>query len=274
MIEPQPPETNVLARSLKHPLTVIPAVVGGAGAAAFTLFHAGLAAEVLAISGLALGFSSAVFHAAFRGERFRNADLERHAEAIREANKRARRQLEREIEIGRDVEGCQDLVEQALNQLDRLQATRKNIEAILRDKLNEGEVTFGRYAASAESILSSIETNLRAVATRFKSLKSIDTEAAKEGIRRLQRKAELSVEDQKELKAFQDRLALLKDEQARIASIVKANEEAITQLDQTIVAIAGMKTGKADATDLSGAVRDLEDLADRAKRFDISKIVS
>lgn len=272
--QPQPPKTPVLARSLKHPLTVIPTLLGGAGVAAVGIFHAGLAAEILAIGGLAVGASSALINLAFRGDSFRKADLEKYAEAIREEQKRARRQLEREVELGRDVEGCQNLVDQALNQLDRLQVVRKNVESILRDKLNEGEVTFARYATSAGSILTTIETNIRAIATRFKSLKSIDTEAAKDGIRRLTRKGDLTAEDQKELKAFQDRMTLLKDEQAKIGSILKSNEEAITQLDHTVVAIAGMRTGKADATDLSGAVKDLEDLADRAKRFDVSKMTS
>jgi hypothetical protein len=264
-----------LVRSLRHPLTVLPTMLGGAGAAAVGLFHAGLAAEILAVGGLALGASSALFHLAFRGERFRQSELERYAEALREEARRKRRLLERELEIGRDISGFQDLVDQALSQLDRLLGTRKNVDAILRDKLNEGELTFGRYAASAGGILEAIETNLQAVSTRFKSLRAIDLEDAREGIRRLKRKVDAGAaapEDLRELKAFEDRLALLEEEKKRVSAILKTNEEAITQLDHTVVALAGMRTGKADATDLSGAVRDLEDLADRAKRFDVNKL--
>jgi hypothetical protein len=261
-------------RTLKHPLTLYPALLGAGSAAAVAALHAGAVAELLAIGGLGLGATSLFVNLVFRQQSFKSAELEEAAQRIREEEKRIRRLLERELEVGREISGCGDLSEQALQQLDRLATTRKSLNSILRDKLNEGELTFARYASSAESIIASIETNLRAVATRFKSLQSIDVEAAKDGLRRLKRKGEFNTlppEDQQESKALEGRLALLSEEAARIGSILKINEQAITQLDQTVISVAGMRTGKGDASDLGAAIRDLEDLADRAKRFDINK---
>lgn len=157
--------------------------------------------------------------------------------------------------------------EQGVAQLRMLQEKYDNLAEILREKLNDGELTYSRYVAMAEQVFLSGLDSLKEAAMSLKSISKIDPDYAHARLDELKKiSAEAAHKD--ELDALNRRLSLYDEQKSRVAGLLAQNEAAMTVLDRTATAIAEAKTGEGRASlDAKTAIAELEALAKRAGKY-------
>ncbi len=118
---------------------------------------------------------------------------------------------------------------------------------ILDKKLNTGELTYARYAGTAEQVCVSVLDNLKYLMGLMKSVGAIG-----------KRYSNSKLEEQRE--------ELSKTQLKKIDDLLIQNEEALAQLDNFIAAIADIRLDKGIAlADLETARQGLEDMVRRAQ---------
>jgi hypothetical protein len=140
----------------------------------------------------------------------------------------------------------------------------ENLADILGRRLSAGELTHGRYLATAEVVYRGALENLRDVAIGLRNLKSIDPEAASMKLSDLRRRDRIRLPD---TVATSDRRALYEEERRRIASLLAETELAMNAIDRTSTALARTRTGRAGEVELPEAMKELEALAARTASY-------
>lgn len=234
-----------------------------------------LGASILA--GALFGFSEIVFYAIvgsfgasclslvynyyIRADNFRHRYVEQLQRAIQERTERNRERLKQDlIDLG-CPEGAQ--------QFDKLQAKFDSLDELLADKLDPSELTFKRYRGIALEVFLSGIDNLTAVVSALKSISEIDVDYINERLQRLRTSTNHeNREIQKEIEALETRLKVQQKQVEKIKRLLLENEQAMTQLDETTVAIADMDTGQSEAEiDMENSMIELAEITKRAKRF-------
>ena len=138
---------------------------------------------------------------------------------------------------------------------------------VLRHRLDEGEVTYGRYLGTAEQVYLAALDNLNEVVVTLTSLAGIDeahlqrreTEIAKDGV---------TDKEAVELATIRQRQALLREQRTKVEDLLAENERALAVLDNTSAALAGTRTRDGHAKlSADEAIRELEALAGRTGRY-------
>jgi hypothetical protein len=158
------------------------------------------------------------------------------------------------------IPGAEALGEQASEQLRQLGDRFRNFQKLLTEKLSPSELTFGRFNGAAENVYLSVIENLRTILSELRSLESSDPGYAQDRLKQ--------ATDGAEITALKERLALRDTRVTKVRALLSENEKALTQLDQAISAIGAMGTGpKLASTDLDTALQELEEIAQRARKF-------
>jgi hypothetical protein len=245
---------------LQHPAVVYPGAAGLLGSAAAVLIGPGLWTLGLAIGGLvtaaaALGAGLSLFRETLAAVHVRRLAAE--VEATRE---RRIGQTRRRLEEAGSRDG--------LDQFRRLSAKFQAFEGLLAEKLDARELTHLRYRGMAEQVFLATLDNLNQVADSLAGARAID-----EGFIHA-RRAELAgqpdgPDKSAELEALDTRGDLLDQHRARVRELMAQNEQAMTRLDLTAAAVAGLRSGvKHTDMDLDTAMAELTRLAERARDFD------
>ena len=157
--------------------------------------------------------------------------------------------------------------EQASEQLRLLRQKLEKLTAVLRHRLDEGEVTYGRYLATAEQVYLASLDNLHEVVVALTSLSGMDAAYLDKRVIEIERDG-ITDSERAELETIHERRALMKQQQAKVEQLLSENERAMTVLDNTSAALAGTRTRSGHATvSADDAIRQLEELAGRAGRY-------
>ncbi len=250
----------VLKNTLQHPSVLYPATVGILGLAAATVLGASLPLLAVGIGGGSIAGVSWLTHFFARKERFANDYVQKLYNEIEAKRLNHTKKL---TEILTQVES-----EQGLDQFQRLKIKFDTFGELLKDKLDPNELTYSRYRGMAEQVYSGSLDNLYDIANILKGVKIIDHQRITTRISELESDSQMSDKQQRELDTLNERLNLRQGQLDKIEHFFSQNEEAMTQIDQTIAAIAEMRTESERASmDLESAMNRLNDLAERAKQY-------
>ncbi len=196
-----------------------------------------------------------------RSGRFEEKYVEDLHKAIEEQTQRRRKKIKQELT---DL-GCPE----GAMQLDKFQAKFDSLDDLLADKLDPNELTFKRYRGIALEVFLSGIDNLSAIVLALKSISEIDVDYVNNRLNRLQASVDNEDKDtQNEIEALKARLNVHQKQRSKVKRLLLENERAMTQLDETTVAIADMDTGQEEAEiDMENSMKLLAEITERAKRF-------
>ena len=156
--------------------------------------------------------------------------------------------------------------EQGVHQLNMLQQKLDSLADVLRQRLDSGELTFGRYLRTAEQVFLSAIDNLHDIAVSRTSIGGINRDYIEERLRGLG--GEGSDDERRQGDTLRERLGLLERQEKRIAELFASNEAAMTALDNTAAALADTRMGRRHASmDADAAMSELEQLASRVRHY-------
>ena len=148
-------------------------------------------------------------------------------------------------------------------QVDRLYTRYGHIAAVLRDKFDPRELTYERAYNLVAEVCHGAPDTLSAMGSLAQGVMNIDADFARRRLAQGQHR----ISDE-ERQALSRRLALLENTDERLRELSARNEAALTTLDDAAVAIAGIETGRPQASVAAEqALRDLRNFADRAQQY-------
>lgn len=153
-------------------------------------------------------------------------------------------------------------------QIKKMQSKYDNLIAIIGQKLNPSEITYGRYVGIAEQVLLSGMDNLDRAAGALKSIQVIDQNDVSTRIAELESNGEPTPAQQQELVTLRQRLELYTKQTQKVDELLAQNEAAMTRLDFTAAAIADMRTVDGHASmDMESAMEELQKLIVKAEKY-------
>jgi len=157
--------------------------------------------------------------------------------------------------------------ERGVNQLRMLREKRDSLTEVLRRRLNAGELTYGRYVGTAQSVYLAGIDNLSEVSVALQSISAIDHDYIESRLDELTEANDSEGEEIiRERSSLEDRRSLHQTQMTRAAALLAQNESAMTVLDRTASAIADAPMGQTP-TDAEAAMQQLEELAARAAKY-------
>ena len=157
------------------------------------------------------------------------------------------------------MRGAADLAAQA----DRVYTRYRRVLDLLAAKFDSREVTFDRSRTMVVQVGLTAADNLQAMGSLAAGVVGIDADYVR---RRLAETGPRAVADERE--ALQRRLDLVADTERRLVELSARNETAMTTLDDAVVVMSRVETGRPRA-DVSAeqALQDLKGFIDKAERY-------
>lgn len=257
---PQAVSRAVLGRSLSQPHVLYPAAVGILGGLAAAVLGPSMLFLAPAAAGAALGLGGWIVDYTVRRDKHAADYLRRLQEALAGRVDQTIARLRGEFE--------ESSFEPGLAQLDALKEKYEAFEALLRRKLDPGEMTFTRYLGMTEQVFLAGLDNLTRISDALKGLSAIDVQHVARRLRHLESDGIESPAQDREIAALKQRMELLERQRSRIDAWLAENEGAMTQIDQAMAAIAEMDTSRGHASlDIESAMAELKLLAARAPAY-------
>jgi hypothetical protein len=155
---------------------------------------------------------------------------------------------------------------QAVEQLRLLREKRDNLSLVLKQRMDAGELTYGRYAGSAQKVYEAAVEGLQEVAVALQSVSTIDVDYIDEQL------AVLLSDDDDDVAgdvsaSLAERKGMFEGQHQRVARLLAQNERSMTVIDRTATALADIPTGKRHTEDADRAIAELEQLAERAGMY-------
>ncbi|KJR42731.1 hypothetical protein MCHI_001369 [Candidatus Magnetoovum chiemensis] len=258
----------VIKETMQSPLSLYSTALGVLGAAASVVFEPSLALVGLAAGGLSLGVGSWIVNYFFRGDTYAGKYIERLNEQLEAYKQITYEKVEKELTKCENIPGAEKYAKQAVEQFSLSAEKFNNFLDILQSKLDTNELTYSRYSLSAEKVYLSVLDNLEEILSLLKSISSIDEQYIKYRLKEVDDLEEQAPADIKEKETLNERFQLLKKQLDRVNTLLTANEEAMTALDQTTAAFAAIKTSVGNVNvDMETARKELEELAKRAHEY-------
>jgi hypothetical protein len=265
--------------ALARPLTLIPLAVGVGGLAGLVILDQALLFLALSAFGFLAGGLSLFAHALVR--KAQAVAEEPSAGGVSATAPADTLQALRQVLFRAQYEQATAApAEQALSQYQQATERFKAFQKILEEKFDPAEITFGRYLAASEQVFHAVMDHLQDVADILASLASVDPARARERLASLRQGQEapaspgqappVPADDaaQGEIRTLEERLRLHDQHLERIRTLLANNERALTELDRVSLAISSIRTQRgAAALDLDVALKELEALAARAKKY-------
>ncbi len=250
----------VLSNTAGHPLTVYPTVLAVLGVLAAALFGFTMPL-VVGASGLAcVGLAGWIVNYFARRDRFASRYLRRAHEALERETRRKLQNLEAEL---RELD-----LQQGVVQLARFKEKLDTLTTLLKRKLDESELTYGRYLGMAEQVYLAAVDNLHEAALAARTARSIDLRYVEQRLAVLEKEDATAPDVAGELEALRGRREIHAEQSARVSELLSRNEAAMTQLDRTSAAIAAVRTAPGHASmDFETAMSELARLAKRAHKY-------
>ena len=258
----------VLSRTLQHPLTLYPTAVGVLGAVGIGLFGPVAVAVAAAVGGLGLGLGHLATQVFVRpdsvaAQHFR--ELHEQLSAQREA---MISDMEKRLKRCAALDGCKSPADQALKQFHMVHKRFQTMQELLAAKFEPKELTYSRYFVAGEQAFLAVLDTLDGIIGRMQSACAIEPKYVEERIDATRRQKTVAPADEEEVRALEARMKLRGDQLDTVNTLLTFNENAITEFDRVNAAIAEVKGTRAQTSvDLDSAMRELESLAQRAKKL-------
>ena len=258
----------VISETIQHPATLMPiaaGVIGGAGVLMLTPLGAGVGVGII-VGGIAVGAVSWLANWKLRGD----ACALKYHEMLHKKSDETRRQ---KLAVLEGQLGSEADCEQGRAQVSQFEEKFNNLAEVLRRKLSSQELTYSRYLSTAESIYNSGIKNLEQVAVFLKGVSEINIADIRRKIAKLDRLERITPAQERELATIREREKIYSGTQEKVAELLAQNEESLTGLDKTAVAIAAIETssritGSTDQMDL--AMEELRRLLARGEQSRIT----
>jgi hypothetical protein len=153
----------------------------------------------------------------------------------------------------------------AVEQLRLLREKRDNLSLVLKKRMDSGELTYGRYAGSAQRVYEAALNGLQEVAVALQSVSTIDVGYIDEQLARLRQEDAIGAEDIST--SLAERKEMFADQHDRVARLLAQNEKSMTVIDRTATALADIPIGKKHTDDADRAIAELEQLATRVGAY-------
>lgn len=249
----------VLRTTLQHPSVLYPGAVGILGGAAALLLGPSTLLLALMAGGISIAGLALSTNFGFRREYFANNYIKQLYQDMEKERHQRKDQLKIALKEVNSKEG--------LSQFSRLSEKFSAFEAMLGEKLQPGELTYGRYLGMAEQVYLAALDNLSSMVHAVKSMNVINTDYVNQRIQELNSQKS-GPETDEEIESLKDRLELKQKQQKKVQSLLSQNEKAMTKMDLTIASIADMRTEEARASmDIEAAMNELQRLAHKAKDY-------
>lgn len=260
---PQAVSRAVLGQTLQRPHVLYPTAVGLLSGLAAAVLGPSLVLLAPAAIGLGLGVGGWALDYTLRRDRHAAEYLRRLQAALAGRVNESIARLTREF--------TDQKFEPGLAQMAQLKAKFDAFEALLRRKLDPQEMTFSRYLGMTEQVFLAGLDNLRRISDTLKGLSAIDVDHIRRRLHAIASDGIESPQQDREAEALKERLALLARQRESIDRWLAENEQAMTQIDHVMAAIALLDTSAAHASmDMESAMAELKTLADRASRYNPS----
>jgi len=176
--------------------------------------------------------------------------------------------LEARLEKSVALEGCKTYADQALKQLHMVQTRFETMQSLLASKFEPTELTYSRYFVAGEQAFLAVLDTLDSIVARLQSACAIDPKYYEERANATRRQKAVARADEDEMRTLKERMTLRETQLDSVNTLLTFNENAITEFDRVNAAIAEVRGAKAQTgVDLDSAMRELEALAERAKKL-------
>jgi hypothetical protein len=256
----------VVREALTYPLTMFPGVLAVLCGLAGTLFAS--PALLVAAGGCALtGAGCAVVNYCFRYEAVGRDYLESLSRSMLQEKENLINSLKPDLLSCDSID--QNRCRQGLDQFTLAKEKYAEVKEILAKKLSEGELMYGRFLGSVEQVYFGMLDNLREIVNILQGLPDplqgfpLDSDVSEE---RLQEALNLATTEaaKRQVVAILKRFELREKQLQKVDDYLATNEEAITALEATIVAVSSMKTGtRLSDGDHEEAIEQLKSIAQR-----------
>ena len=258
----------VLSRTLQHPLTLYPTAVGLLGAVGIGLFGPVTVAVAAAVAGLGMGLGHLATQVFVRPDSVAAKHFRELHEQLSARRAEVLTDLESRLKEAATIEGCKSHGDQALKQLKMVCKRFETMQSLLAAKFEPTELTYNRYFVAGEQAFLAVLDTLDGILARLQSACAIDPKYYDERLKATRNQKALKPADEEELRTLKERMTLRDSQLDTVNTLLTFNENAITEFDRVNAAIAEVKGVKSQTgIDLDSAMRELEALAQRAKKL-------
>ncbi len=176
--------------------------------------------------------------------------------------------LRKKLEIFKGKEELSIYANQAQIQFDKVEEKFDSFKAMLSEKFNSNEITFGRFLGTSEQVYLAVLDNLEKTVHSLETMNSIDIGYIESRLDHLNGLSNPEAADVAEIKTMDKRKELHEKQRESVNILLTHNEEAMTEIDLSMSSIASADTIQERASvDLEFARNELVRLADRTKNF-------
>ncbi len=151
------------------------------------------------------------------------------------------------------------------DQIEELKEKFENLVAVLSSKFNENEITYKRYLGIAYEVYLSAIDNLNNISLSYQGISDINKKTLKNRMQKLNIENRLELQEKQTL---EKRLGIYEQEINHINELLLENEKAMTQIDETTIAISKINTeeGKG-ALDMENSMKELVELTKSTHKY-------
>lgn len=154
-------------------------------------------------------------------------------------------------------------------QLDQFLQKFTILVEVLNQKFDESQLTYQRYYSIAKEVYLSGIDNLNHIVISLKTLKSIDLNYISASLKEIEKKDKNNMAVKKEMEALLRSQESYETIKKRIDETLAENEAALTQIDQTTIAISEINRSKNNQAqlDMENSMKALEEMALRSTYY-------
>ncbi len=258
----------LLRDTLQHPMTLGFAALGILGGATQLILGTGMVGLLTGIGGLSLASISWLVNFHFRRNRFTDRYIKQLKARLQEQSSKAIQTIQTELQSMQGEPDLKDFCQQGAQQFAMSQEKFDTLKHILSNKLDQSEMTYSRYLGTAEQVHMAILDNLLKAVFAMQSIRSADIDYIQQRLNALSQLPKLDEADRKEEFTLRERFTMRQKQANLVNELLTVNEEAMTSLDKTTMAIAQLDTTEKRAkVKLEDAMKELRELADRVDSY-------
>lgn len=227
--------------ALTHPVTLYPLVLGALGGLAGFLF-ASPVFLMLGFGSVLTGLAGLTVNYFFRDKVLAARYTERLKEEMAKRQETHLKEISDELIACRLIEGAEKYAEQGLEQFAMIQKKYDALRNLVEEKLGGGELELGGIWGASEQVYLGVLDNLKDVASSLRGVGSIDVAYIDSRLRQLAELKHPEPADTREVETLRKRKGLRAGLLAKANDLLTCNEEALTQMEETAVAVSGIRS--------------------------------
>lgn len=244
----------------QHPLTIFSGLTTLGSVLYMGLFGMGALPFAISLSSFFLASSSYVFNKYFRKESFEKKYVENLRKILRKNTELAILNLKKELTDFNCPEGAQ--------QIDDFREKYESLVSVLQKKLKPGGLAYSRFLGMAEQVYKNGLDNLQQVVAYLDSISPIRPTEIDNKLVNLRKRQKTDISVKAEIETLENTLHMRQERLTQVDQLLRKNETAMAQLDQTAMDISTMKTNEDQATtDMEMAMNELIHLSEQFKNF-------